>query len=402
MKNPLGFSLALLATASFAMAHGDDDKKKNGNKPGTTPAPQNWSGAAGKGLSYSSDAFGLNLRTGVQFGLNFNNMDMAPDTLSFNVGRARTHLSGHIWNKNITYHLSNEWTETRSIKEAFLDWMFKPDMGVTVGQMKTRFGNEWASRYDELEFTKRGIATTAFSGSRSRGAMFHHDVNQFGWSVTAHNNDNSAASITAGEEGANTDNKLNWNFEAHWSNNANGPAMGSAQGDLAASGNQGMAAGIAYNVGNEQVGGTDVDVTSANLFARFDTGSGMSFAGEYFMREEGYIAGPDGEATGFQISGSWVAPAGGNGPRWGAGLRYAMISLDNTVPALLTGAGGGFAGAAADAELSEIELVLNMFYHEHAMKTQFGITLQNVDGTPAVGGSDRDNILFSILTTVVF
>ena len=113
MKNPLGFALAVLATASFAFAGGDDDKKgKDGEKSpksDPTPAVQGWAGAPGKGLTYSSANFSLNLRNTVQVALNFASLDVLPDTLNFDVRRARTHLSGYIWDKDITYHLSNEW-----------------------------------------------------------------------------------------------------------------------------------------------------------------------------------------------------------------------------------------------------------------------------------------------------
>jgi hypothetical protein len=413
MKNPIGFGVAILATASLAFAGGDDDKKgKGGEKsPKSEPTPllQSWSGAAGKGLTYSSDMFSLNLRNGVQVALNYNNNDTTADTLNFNARRARTHLSGHIWNKDVTYHLSNEWTETTSAKDVSVGWVFHRtssyNLGVELGQMKTRFGNEWNSRYDELEFVDRGLATRTFSGARSRGAMLHGDLSSanLGWSITGHNTDIAAAASNSGEEGDprpgvndNSDNKLNWNFEAHWSSNANAPKMGGAQGDLAAGGAFGILAGAAYNIGNAiSAGGADVDVTSINVFVRADTGTGLSFAGEYFMREESPTGGTDTDHSGFQVSGSWVAPASGGGNRWGAGIRYAMLEIDDAAASPLV------TSAPVGVEMTEIEFVVNMFYHEHAMKTQLGVTLQNIDNT-ASGGADLDNVLVALQTTVTF
>ncbi len=418
MKNPLGFAMAVVATASFAFAGGDDDKKGKGGekspKPDPTPAVQSWSGAAGKGVTYSSAMFSMNLRSTAQFALDFTNGDSAADTLNFNVRRARTHFSGHLWDKDFTYDLSNEWTADGSastLKDASVDWMFHRksayELGVSVGQMKTRFGNEWGSEYNELEFIDRGLATRTFTGARSRGAMLHGDMtgNNLGWSVTGHNTDNAAGSVNSGEEGDprgaagdNSDNKLNWNFEAHWGSSVTAPKMGGSQGDLAAGGASGMVFGVAYNLGNAIAGGADVDVTSVNAFGRFDTGSGLSFAAEYFMREEDTAGGATSDSDRWQVSGSWVAPAAGGGSRWGAGLRYAVINMDD-VQALMS-AGG--LGATAGADQSELEFVLNMFHHDHAMKTQLGVTLQNVDTSAGTGGADLDNTLFSLQSTVSF
>jgi hypothetical protein len=412
MKNPLGFGVAILATATLAFAGGDDEKKGKGDKKSpkkTEPTAQSWSGAAGKGLTYSSDMFSLNLRTGVQVALDFAANDLAPDTMNFNVRRARTHLSGHIWNKDVTYHLSNEWTADgtpSSLKELSVDWMFHRtqsyDLGVEVGQMKTRFGNEWASRYDELEFVDRGLATRTFTGARSRGAMLHGDMTSqnLGWSLTGHNTDNAAAAINSGEEGDprggapdNSDNKVNWNIEAHWSNSPTAPKMGGAQGDLPAAGGVGMLFGVAYNIGSAVAGGADVDVNSLNVFGRVDTGSGLSFNAEYFMREEDPTGGTASDSAGYQVSGSWVAPAAGGGNRFGAGLRYAFVELDSNNPTTLLAA-----GLPPGAESTEIEFAINMFHHDHAMKSQLGVTLQEI----AVPGASVDNILVSLQTTVVF
>jgi hypothetical protein len=333
------------------------------------------------------------------------------DVTGVSLNRARTALSGFLHRKEITYKLENEWTEpsgtsTSSVKEAYLDWGFHNtdaySMAVRVGQLKTRFGKGWSTDYDQLEFVDRGLATTTFSGVRTRAAMLHGAAqnSQLNWSVTMQNGDMAGAANNSGEEGDprpvpndDTDNELNWTFDVHWTSNPKAVRMGSAEGNL--DDEKGFGAGVAYFIGNGRVGGVDTETTSGNVWAEFKAGNGIAANAEYFMRDEEQTGTADFSATGYQAAVSWTQRKITEQPQWGVGLRYNFVEAD-TGGAALHLTGGRLAGMPG-FEGSDIDLVLNMYCHEHKLKSQLGLSHQH---TKAPG--NIDDYIVSLQTTFVF
>jgi Phosphate-selective porin O and P len=456
MKSPFGFGVAVLVTASFAVAGGDDDKKngksgekKNGSKTeAATPLVDGWSGGPGKGLTYSSDMFSLTLRNRGQVQFNYNDNKRrvlasgftaaASDTAGFDVRRARTSLSGHIWSKDTTYKLQTDWVDGTSVKDLWVDWRFynteKYDLGVRFGQQKIAFGNEWRTSSGELEFVDRALATRTFSNVRSRGATLHGDMGMggdggnFGWSISAFNTELAAASRNAGEDGDSrsptaagaakdyndeTDDRLNWSGEFHWSSKAKA-ALGASQGDNH-DGQSAVGAGFAYYFGSGRRGfvgpgpaftlgpAVEVETDSANLYATWKSGTGIAASGEYFVRAENSVGanavgGGASDSTGFQLACTWVAAPVDGQNQWGAGLRYSEIDLPDGQLLLTGGLLRGSANGGSNA--SELEAVVNMFHHGHNLKTQLGVTWQTID--PGGTGKSIDSILVSLQNTFVF
>ena len=419
MKRTLGFCVAMLATASFAIAGGNGDDKKGDKKKGgakkeaATPTVDGWSGGPGKGFTYSKEDFSLTLKSRGQVAFNYNNIDGAPDNLGFNVRRARTTFSGNI-NENVTYKLQTEWTEGTSIKDLYIDWRFHNtasyDMGLRVGQQKIAFGNDWKTSSGELEFVDRGLTTRTFSNSRSRGATLHGDMGQgsdggnVGWSVSAFNSELAAAAANSGEEGDgragavndNADDDWNYNAEVHWSRKAKA-GLGASQGDNH-DGQSAFGAGLSFYHGNGNTTVatvvTDVETDSLNANASWRSGSGIAVSGEYFTRSESLSGGAgDNDSSGYQVACTWVAAPNPGHNQWGVGLRYSAVDVD-AGQNLLT---GGLVGVGGDA--TELEAVVNIFHDGHNLKTQFGVTMQEVDMT---GGGSMDNVLLSIQNTFVF
>jgi len=286
------------------------------------------------------------------------------------------------------------------------------DMGLRVGQQKIAFGNDWKTSSGELEFVDRGLATRTFSNSRSRGATLHGDMGMgsdggnFGWSFSAFNSELAAAAANSGEEGDprggavndNLDDAWNYNAEVHWSSKAKAD-LGTSQGDNH-DGQSAFGAGLSFYHGNGRVlagtpaAGTDVETDSLNANASWRSGGGIAVSGEYFTRSESVSGGAgDNDSSGFQVACTWVAAPNPGQNQWGAGLRYSAVDVD-AGQILLT---GGLVGAGGDA--TELEAVVNMFHHGHNLKTQFGVTLQEIDMT---GGGSMDNVLLSIQNTFVF
>jgi hypothetical protein len=87
--------------------------------------------------------------------------------------------------------------------------------------------------------------------------------------------------------------------------------------------------------------------------------------------------------------------SGDSAMRWGVGLRVSDVETDDGGDAsvdYLT----GLQGISVDlGSCREISVVVNAFYHEHACKTQFEVTHQEVD-VDGGSGFDRDNLLFRL------
>lgn len=414
--NPLGFGLvAIAATASLAVAGGDEEKKLNsGNldrlatQQGGDAGTVKLSAMAGKGITIDGgDAFMLNIVNRVQPNYTFAANDGAvADVSTFGVRRARTKFQGHIWNKDIKFRLQTDWVEGTSIKDAWIHWMFMNKdgnaIGLRFGQQKTFFGREATGSSGGLEFVDRSLATRVQANSRSRGAALtgEHAEGKFHWTAGAFNTDTAAGSASSGEETANPDNELDYVFTVRLDPNGDMGDESYMQGDLDNTQELKWGVGAGLQIGNHRavVGGSTVDIdgTSININASGKI-KGFHVLGEVFIRsDEADVTGSSStDSTGWVVGGTYtLAKQEGHNNQWGFGARYSMVDFDKAQTLIVAPGLGG-----AQGDVSELTVVVNNFYHQHALKTQASWTLQNVNPN---GGNDLTNHIIEIQVTFVF
>lgn len=415
-KSPLGFGLvAIAATASLAVAGGDEEKKLNsGNLDRLASAQGGDAGAvklsamAGKGVTIDGgDSFMLNLVNRVQPYYAFAANDGAvADTSSFSIKRARTRFSGHIYNKDIKFRLQTDWVEGTSVKDAWLHWMFMNKdgnaVGLRFGQQKTFFGREATGSSGGLEFVDRSLATRVQANGRSRGAALtgEHAEGKFHWTAGVFNTDTAAGSASSGEEAANPDNELDYVFTIRLDPNGDMGDESYMQADLEGVQELKWSVGAGLQIGNHRAvaGATTVDVdgTSININAGAKI-KGFHVLGEVFIRsDEADVTGSQStDSTGFVVGGTYTLPKQeGHNSQWGFGARYSMVDFDKT-QTLLTATGLG----SAQGDVSELTVAVSNYYRAHAMKTQASWTLQEVNPN---GGTDLTNHIFELQVTFVF
>lgn len=434
MMNPIGFGIvAIAATASFAMAGGDEEKNKPATpsnsasleRLGNTPQDAKdikVSGGAGKGITFTSgDDFSLTIKNRVQAQYRFLNLDStnpasnggAQDVSTFNIKRARTSLKGNIYSKDIQYYLQTDWTDTGSgangsvLKDAWLMWWFyhqdKNSIGLRMGQQKTLFGREATASSFGLEFVDRGLANRIYANSRSRGAMVQgaHNDGKLHWSAGAFNTDSAAASGSAGEEANNPDNELDYVFTARFDGAGDMGDESYQQADLDNTQEMQWSVGGGLQINNHRavVGAAtrDIDGTCININGCFKY-KGWHVMGDVFLRsDEPDVAGSSStDSTGWQAGGSYTfAKREGHNSQWGVGARYSMIKLEDPGQVMLTGTPLG----TAEGDMSELSVVVSNYYHKHNLKTQVMWTLQDIDPT---GGTSATNHILELQVTFAF
>lgn len=389
--------LAVAVSSSLLLAQGDK------------PAAGGWSAKPGSGLSYDGgDAFGLKWSNRLQVHWTFENNDNAPDLSNFDIRRARTNLTGHVFNKNILFALILDGVDSDgNIKQAWGQWNFSSSedssIGLRVGQAKTSYGLEATGTSAGLWFVERSIASRTFADSFSRGAWLKGGLmmkdRPVRFSFGAMNGDvakGNGGIFDNGEEADNADNELSYVLAA------NIDPMGDfhdgkqttelrRQGDWRTENNDlkgTIGIGIALGNGVDTGTGGDVESTSINLNTAW-TVNKVNILGEYFMRTDDLQgANDEEEPTGFAVSiGYLLDKSGDSSVQWGLGLRYSMVASDNGNNATVSYIGAGL----PESDVSEISVVVNAFYHGHACKTQLEYTAQEVE--PTGGTSLSNNIL---------
>ena len=428
MKNPLGFAIAVLATASLALAaggEGEGKKKKGASKleklaKKTEAAPQggSWSGGPGQGITYADgDNFSVTLRNFLQFNYTYRNNEGVAgvgaadkDVNTFNVRRARTSLSGHLYRKELTYKFQTDWANdtdptgaSNVIKDAWFNCQLMSgeyNLGVRAGQQKTGFGREHSASADSLDFVDRSIVTQVLSNARSRGVQLHGEAmeDRLSWSVGIFNADVAGASTAAGEDSANDDDEPNYHLGIGWSSHP-GKVGGSAPlGDLNRSEEFMWAAGAAIAVGNQQsllpVG--DVEAISINVHGEAKI-NGIAVLGEWFTRSDDPDVGGEVDSNGFQIGATYAMPAADDSnDQWMFGVRFSWFEIDDPtillVPLIAVSPTG-------EGEATDIELVVGFHDEGHNLKHQLGLIFRNTDPQ---GGSETDDFILTIQSTLVF
>jgi hypothetical protein len=403
MTKSIGSLLALAVTTSIALANsggGGGDDKKNPYQGGSS-----WKPGAGITLA-DSDEFKLTLANQLQVQWAFGANDTAPDTNNFTVRRARTTLSGHVFNKDLMYLLRLDAVDTgANIKDAWAHWNFSKGesgtLGLRVGQSKTYHGLETTGSSAGLFFVERSAASRTFSDARSRGAWVHgsHNENKLRWCAGAQNGDvaNGSAGLVneVGEEANNSDNELT--FVGSVSFDPMGDTTGGKNGEAFKQGDVTMdvkelmgtvGAGVMIGNNTDSITNNDLESTQFNINTAWMFGDGLSAQGEIFIRSDDPAAGSTADTNGWYAQVTKVLPkSGDSNVQWGFGLRINQINIDDTI----TPAAGapGLGGAAGD--VLEVSGVLDAFYHGHACKTQIEYTWQDVN--PDAGSSDTNHIL---------
>lgn len=393
--------LAVAVSSSLLVAQGDK------------PATGGWSAKPGSGLSYDGgDAFGLKLSNRIQIHWTFENNENAPDLNNFDVRRARTSLSGHVFNRNILYMLQMDWTDSGSsgdgaVKQAWGQWNFSKSedsaIGVRAGQAKTMYGLEATGTSAGLWFVERSIASRAFADAYSRGAWINGMMGKdkpIRFALGAMNTDVSRAVDgieEVGEETDNADNELGYVLAANFDplgdfHDGKQTVEGRRQGDWRTDNNDlrgTIGVGLALGNGVDTATGGDVESTSINVNTAWNV-SKLEVLGEYFMRtDELQDSNDDEDPSGFNLSlGYLLDKSGDSSMQWGFGLRYSMVSSDEGA----TGSGVSYLGSGpTDGDLTELSFVINAFYHGHNCKTQVEYTLQ--DEEPTGGTSETNHII---------
>jgi len=207
------FTIGLLATAvsaSLAMANGGEGENKFQDK-----SPVSFK--AGSGITFDGgDNFSLNLmnRLQIQYSNTFGDDVTDEESQNFDITRARTSLTGHAYNKNITYKLQLDWAQDENnIKDAWAQWNFVHGEGSTVGvrilQSKTFHGLESTGTSGGTYFNNYSVASQFFANTRSRGAWLHgnHMESKLRWTAGAQNG--GVSNVVDGDDTAdNEDNEL--------------------------------------------------------------------------------------------------------------------------------------------------------------------------------------------------
>lgn len=430
MKSPLVGLAVFAATASMAWAGGDEEKKAKAAPANSakleklslseTPAPQDKdlkvTGAPGKGITFSAgEDFELNLLSFVQARYRFESLDSDnpasnggnADRSTFDIRRARTILSGWLYNKDITYKLQNEWTETTSIKDAWIQWMFwhreNNSIGMRMGQTKTYYGREATATGRKLDFVDRSVATRFMANSRSRGLQGHgdHMDGKFRWTAGLFNSDTAAGSSNAGEEASNPDNELNSVFSVRFDPNGSMGDESYSMGDLDYTETLMWSIGGGLQIGNHRavIGGAtrDVDGTDININAAMKYRGWHALADIYIRSDDPDVAGGTStDSTGWSAGATYTMQARDGKPnQWGFGGRFSMLNLDDANQAVLTLTPLG----ASEGEITELTVVVSNYYRKHNLKTQLSWTLQNVDPQ---GANSATNHILEMQVTFAF
>ncbi len=425
MKNPFGFGLVLAATASLAVAGGDDEKNKKKDYtsrldslsssavpqgPGTTVKA-----AAGKGVTIDvGDEFQLKLKNRIQVKYEFASLEFFEDINNFSIRRARTSFEGFVFNKDITYKMQLEWaTAASNLLDAWVKWAFWKNenhnaIALRAGAQKTLFGLESTGSSGNLAFVERSLATRTFSDRRQTGANLygsHGEGQKFTWFAGAMSNGVAAAATNklggSANNQANDDGELDFNAGVRFDGKGFLGDEGYVQSDLREAGKQELmytvGAGVAVGNYRNAANTADIESTSFNINGAVHV-SGWSFQGEYFMRSDDLDGGTETDSMGWYVDATYtLQPQGDSKSRWGFGARVGMVSNDdpaqNVMRPIILG--------AAEGDITEIDLgVINYYRGDNSMKTILNYTYQDVEFQGGVG--DQTNHGIALLFQLAF
>jgi len=372
----------------------------------------------GSGVTVAdSDEFALTLAGMLQLQWVFAANELLADTNTFLVRRAQVRFAGHAFGKDLAYLLRLEAVDDGTgtngpVKDAWVQWTFARGddaaVGARVGQGKTYHGLESTGGATGLWFVERASSSRAFADARSRGAWLQgsHAGNRLRWLAGAQNGDvaNGALGITErGEETPNADNELTWVASASYDpfGDTTGGKNSEAwrQGDLRDQDAMLATVGAGVMFGNNRsaaAANQDIESTQINVNTAWSFGSGFAAQGEVYLRSDDPSVAPTEDSHGWYAQATWSTPkSGASALQWGFGVRYNVITTDDTVT-FLTGANG--LGAVA-GEVRELTVVVDAFHHGHACKTQVEYTHQDVEPD---SGTNAGNDIVRVQVQLMF
>jgi hypothetical protein len=406
MSKSIASLLTFAVTTSLALANGGEGDKKNPFQGGSS-----WKPGQGLQLAQGED-YSLNLAGQLQAGWSYSSVENGDDANSFEIPRARLAFTGHAINKDLTYRLMLDGTDTDgALKDGWAQWAFSKSEGgnlsLRMGQGLSGYGLESTGSETGLFFVERSTTSRTFGQDRSRdtGAWVHgnHSENSIRWVIGAQNDDVAAGSIYSAEGGANTDNELTYigalSFDPMGDTTGGKGNESVMQGDLEGAKDVKGTVGLGYQLGNNSAGGgtgADVESNQLNINTGWMLGNGITVQGEYFTRTDDVDGGASEDSNGWYAMGTYTLPKSGDSAiQWGFGARVNMLSTDDTTANLNDIS--GLAGVAGD--VTEISLVANAFYHGHAAKTQIELTQQ--DASPDTG-TDSTNYIVRVQFQILF
>lgn len=434
MRNPIGFGLAVAVTASlgFASTSGDGVDKNRDPKADDNRNPL-WQEEGvritfepGRGVTFekAGEAM-LNVSGVVQAKFYYANNETLADPASFQARRVRTDFSGYVFNEDIQYRLQVDHSGNSSILDAYGDWHFynaeSNYLGLRFGVQKMRGSLQFDTEGYALEMNERSLATKTFSESRDLGVLLHGGAMaaedgeyklhyHFGAmnNGTAFGASGAAPGTLPGQAiaqraGQNGDNKLMYTAGAFFAHAGASGTEAWTEGDLAHSGEAESLFGAQVMLGDQTLPATapvEVETMQFALSGAFKSGSGIAGQAELFFRNDDPTqgGGTDADSTGFYLQGSYTT-APKDGTQYGFVGRYSMVDFDNGAPLFGMPAASGTTGLVGAGDVSEFQLGVNAYYHEHMLKTQLNYTFQSV--SPDAGG-DADNHGIDIMFTLLF
>ena len=347
MKNPIGIGLAIAASATFALAHGEGDENKgnssvvdNAFKQGTTVSYK-----PGAGVTFDGgEEFSLNLSGRIQIQWNYVDFDSSvptsnpppatgneSDINSFDGRRARLDLKGHVWSEDITYRLQTEMLYQLSALDAYIGWRFLNDdansINLRLGLQKMRTGlqNDTDSAY--MALPERSAASGTFGNLRATGALIEGQAfktdngGQLQYHVGAYNNDIAGGSNPginypvgfAGNIGPNESVALNYVIGAMWAMGGGDTSEHWTESDLSHDGETTLNLGLNVHFGNDRTAGVKDESNMINAFAGWKSGSGIAIQGEFYTRNDDFQGGGDSDTSGWYVQGGYTtAPDSGD------------------------------------------------------------------------------------------
>lgn len=96
---------------------------------------------------------------------------------NFSMNRARIHLKGHVYSKDLTYKFQAEFGKGEAyLKDYFVDYRFMEGLQLRVGQDKRPFSRQQLTSGGNQQFVDRAITDKAFGAGRDIGIMIHNDI----------------------------------------------------------------------------------------------------------------------------------------------------------------------------------------------------------------------------------
>jgi hypothetical protein len=367
--------------------------------------------AAGEGFTIEEGSFKLTVRNKFQTRFTYTDFDTSSDTASFSVPRARTYFDGTVFDPDITWRISVQYTEAVPVKDAWVNWNVwtqessHSSIGLRMGQQKTRFGRLATASSFNQEFVDRDIASSSFSGGRSRGFLAHGehiDGGKLHWHAGLFNSDTAGASPFAGEEAGNPDNELDYSFGVRFDPMGDMGGEGYQAADLERTPNLKASVGGNLWLGNESVTigpvTNDNEVISLNLNGAVKV-QGFHALGEVFIREDDVqnVTGGKLNSKGWTIQGTYTLAPNAKGHQIGFGGRYSMVELEDPIP---PGLGGPVVGGLAQGEVTDITLVVSDYYKAHNLKTQLDFTFRSIEPNSSLGIGDSDDMILRLQFTM--